>query len=365
MRLLFFTVCCLLGAATARAMTPEEFQKLYNAPQKGAEVCYRLYEAFSQGDGVEVDETRARKWLLAAHRCGKEDTRAEMDKLPWRKSKFKKGIRVAKVDDATARAKGEELVRLLMKWSGPCKNALIGSPKKMTPAELKNVRKLIAEGADLNVAVAPSEFETYTALSIACHHSELSLAKLLIEQGADPNACSMLALNRSLSGDSDVGKPLSKKVVQFLVKNGLDLKMLTDYGWSAAMLVSFQNAVSDIDLLAKAGMDVNVLNSPQECASGALPPKRMNYFVEIGGVRKRHCALFFCARNANDKSVEALLRNGANTHVLDDVDGQALEEVLQEVKKYADKKDGAPHVLSAYRSIYRMLQTASAKQAKK
>lgn len=366
MKQLILTVICLLGAIVARAMTPEEFETLYNSPQKDAEKCYSLYQAFAQGDGVDKDDARARKWLLAAHRCGKEGARAELEKLPWRKTyKLKKSIKVSKVDDATARTKGEDLVKLLLELSGRCNKNMSSSVKKLSTAEMKAVRKLIAEGADLNIMYAETEFDGFTALSIACHHSDFALAKLLIDHGADPNACSMLALETVGRPGTDADKALSKKAIQFLIKNGMEVNMWTDYGWPTAMLMAFLDSEAEIDVLAKAGMDVNLRANPHECVSAALPAKRMSYFTEMAHVKAGQTALLFAARCVHAKSVTALLRNGADPHITDDTKGETFEDVFGEVEKYAEKPDGSPLVKENARTICRLLRRAGAKPAKK
>ena len=52
-------------------MTEAEFDTLYKRLDKDADACYRLYEAYRDGDGVEKDATKARKWLLGALALGK------------------------------------------------------------------------------------------------------------------------------------------------------------------------------------------------------------------------------------------------------------------------------------------------------
>ena len=73
----------LLGSM-AVALTPQEFQQLYESKDKTAEVCYQLYQAYAEGDGVEADKSQARKWLLAAHASGKIAAGKEILQQPWR-----------------------------------------------------------------------------------------------------------------------------------------------------------------------------------------------------------------------------------------------------------------------------------------
>ena len=52
----------LLGiAGAAMGLTPKEFEQLYNTPEKDGTTCYKLYQAYAQGDGVDKDAARARK----------------------------------------------------------------------------------------------------------------------------------------------------------------------------------------------------------------------------------------------------------------------------------------------------------------
>ena len=64
-------------------MTEAEFDTLYKRLDKDADACYRLYEAYRDGDGVEKDATKARKWLLGALALGKP-VDDEVARQPWR-----------------------------------------------------------------------------------------------------------------------------------------------------------------------------------------------------------------------------------------------------------------------------------------
>lgn len=74
-------------------MTEAEFDTLYKRLDKDADACYRLYEAYRDGDGVEKDATKARKWLLGALALGKP-VDDEVARQPWRKkAKLPLGIK--------------------------------------------------------------------------------------------------------------------------------------------------------------------------------------------------------------------------------------------------------------------------------
>ena len=64
----------LLSVSGVFGMTEAEFKALYERTDKDAEACYRLYEAYRDGDGVEKNADKARKWLMGAHQLGKPST---------------------------------------------------------------------------------------------------------------------------------------------------------------------------------------------------------------------------------------------------------------------------------------------------
>ena len=291
MKALFAILMLLVGVA--QGLSEDEFALLYAAPEKSADTCYKLYQAYAQGSGVKRDETQARKWLLAAHNSGMLSTRAEIARLPWRK---KLGLpeSVPEVDDATAAQKGEALLDLLLEWNGS--NFGVGiatSEKKLPEGHMKRVRELIAAGADLNLVRRNFPGATHSALSLACFNGDLELARLLIEHGADPCANSLLALEYSLvpyvrpalevpplyadaeEGTSRLRKPTGKlyahtpqqqrscRVVRFLLDHGLDAGMWTDYGWSVACLLVSHSGLLALDMLSEAGLDVDAPSAPR------------------------------------------------------------------------------------------------------
>ena len=356
---------CLLGIISmAAALTPEEFEQLYTAPKKNGEVCFKLYQAYAQGDGVEQNDVQARKWLLAAHRCGVEGTREELAKLPWRKAhKGKKSIKIVKVDDAKARELGEKLVRYLLSLNG--NNSGVGIDTRetlLTHEQTKRVREFIADGADLNTVVKEGKYGIYSALSIACHRGDLALAKLLIDHGADPCACSALALeystlgylphmraaaaNATMAGEvarsearmrkqglknlknkpkkivtvgpypaTSAQEKLSVAVVDFLLKNGMEVDMWTEYGWTVASMLTNAQDVRALMAFSKQGMDLNRRQNPHECVSALYDAERMKYLKTVGGVDAGYTPLTLAVRGYNDHIVECLLRLNADVTV--------------------------------------------------
>lgn len=400
MRKLMLTIWALVTGVAA-GMTTEEFRTLYETPRKGAEECWQLYEAYAQGDGVEKNDTQARKWLLAAHRCGKGGAREELLKLPWRKNiKGKQGVKVAKVDDETARAKGEELVRMLMGWRSENNiNGISQSPCELSKEKMKEVRRLISEGADLNVVVATDrDISFHTALSVACEAVNVELAKLLIVAGADPCAGSMVALSsimarydsimpRVKAGQSikaartekgasrkvdrekkktasiDPTVPVtaqelnSKKMIELLLKHGLDVNMWTDWGWSVGTMVVFEGSPLAAELLAKSGAKLNEPSRPEEIVSSAISASRMDYLTNIGFVQKCAVPIYVAAANMHDAVLQTLLRHGVDASAPLNKKGLTVQEFVEEQEKaMAAKTDGAPHMLERWKRCIQMLK---------
>ena len=106
----FLTSMILAMVCTAQALTEAEFEALYKRTDKDADACYKLYQAYRDGDGVEKNETCARKWLLGAHLNGMP-VYNEIANLPWRKkAKLKPGRQLTpRFSQETIQEKNEEM----------------------------------------------------------------------------------------------------------------------------------------------------------------------------------------------------------------------------------------------------------------
>lgn len=307
----YIAALCLLAPAICSALTPQEFQALYRAPKDG-ETCYKLYQAYATGDGVTQNDTQARKWLLAAHRCGVDGTRKLISAQPWRQAlKRKPSIEIAEISDEEARRKGLDLVQLLeAKYKESFSPYAKPEDPRLTPEAQQEVRQLIAEGADLNVVYKYPNGNTESALGIASKHGDVETLALLIDHGADPCAngymaitsavisftdiyhehndiiSSMLPANRQQHEDVEpdgyrkrkavlASRPVTNseqaliRVTNFLIRNGLDLDMWSDSGISLVNLITGDNGVLVLPLYAEAGMDLNKPNNPNEFVVGA------------------------------------------------------------------------------------------------
>ncbi len=190
----------LFAAGLASAMTPAEFTALYEKQGKTAADCYKLYEAYSKGEGTEQNDSKARKWLLAAHRNGMVSVRKELMNLPWRKKlKLHPTLPVADADDETARKLGKELFRLMDDYveaqerkNGPfshnpmSKEVFKAEIYQMTDKELEQkIRHYIKSGAALNPC---HHYPPASPVALACKLDNMKLVSLLIAHGADPSA---------------------------------------------------------------------------------------------------------------------------------------------------------------------------------
>ncbi len=392
-----------LLAGLAAAMTPEEFTALYEKSGKTAEDCYKLYQAYSEGDGTEKDDAKARKWILAAHGAGMLSTRKEIATLPWRsscKAKLKPSITVAEVDDATARQLGEELIDLLVEEF----NFTGGRGLKDRPAgkaTAKKVRELIAAGADLNVWKSTPSLGHYSALFLLTQNMDLKLAKLLIEHGADPCANSSSTLRSAYRSsmqeeDKRYGRPKAdnadsspippaelrkmekrmakeakesrenhRKMFAFLLAHGVDISLYTNYGWTQMYEAAMDKSPSGVQMLAKAGLDPNARNNPHEYVQAAGRPDGMQYRFRVGGVKERNHPLFFSIGAHPDPFVvEALLKAGADPN-MEDKDGcTPLDYALGEIRSLNSNPEdnpNKPRFMRYYKDMEAALKRAGGK----
>ncbi len=350
-------LAALFIAPVLFGMTPDEFKALYESTAKTADTCYRLYQAYKDGDGVEQNDTHARKWLLAAHASGMISTRKEIAKLPWRsKLKIKKAIKPASVSDDEAQNLGQQVFDMLASAyeTNPHDTSLKPQGTPLSKVKTKELRKLIQAGADLNVIDSSATFPR-TALYLACQNMDLPTAKLLIESGADPSACSNIAMELSFSREiptssavpskarakmkkaMDKGTSAADQLFNFLIKNGADPGMWTNYGWSMPYVAAFCNSAGGIQRLSNAGADMDARQNPYECAPQKGNASYLNYRKKIGAIGDRGNAFNFAAANAEDKVAKALLKCGVATDLKQH--GKTPVESINEALQHSSNPD--------------------------
>lgn len=385
----FFLLALLSGVAGA--MTPQEFQQLYESKDKTAEVCYQLYQAYAQGDGVAASESQARKWLLAAHGSGMLSTRKEISTQPWRrKAKLKPSIKIAEVSDEEARELGRELVQFMLDKGG---RNLIGMnmlPESKPAKELvAGVKQRIAAGADLNVCVTEqNDMVAATALYLACKMGDEGLINMLLNHGADPNFHGSLALtafympdrpkmNTSMpllgggtlsarnirkmqKRDGKEGKNLEKRVrklFNLLVKKGADVRAWSHVGWSPIYAAVNANSPLGVQMLVKAGADPDQKQNPHEVANHTLSARRISYLTAGFGVPEQETPLNTAAIYSRDAVAAALLKAGA-TPDLANGKGVTPLQTARQMKQQLDAKPAAERsapMVEGNRNILEML----------
>lgn len=372
--LLFSLLLALTNLAFG--LTPEEFERLYETPNKNAAICYQLYEAYSRGDGVEKNNAQARKWILAAHRCGMTSARKEIAALPWRKKPFKKALPVADPGDETARQKGEELVSLLREWNGRSNSGGMDSEVKALPKEeLKRVKKLVNDGADLNLGVFDTQtLGLYSALALACRNSDFALAKLLIDHGADPSANSNLAIEACFVGGGDMPgqkkrgltpqEKLSVKAIQFLLKNGADVSLWSESGWSMAYAATFSQSPVGLSTLVKGGADPDQRQNPNEYVPAAGDPKRLQYRYVGGRVKDRSRPITGAVNNGFVSLVQELIRLKADLKTPDFNGltplGNARQQLKADRERARERNSFNPEFEAKRENIIALLKAAGA-----
>ncbi len=365
-----FVSLFLCAAGLAAAMTPDEFTALYENPHKSKENCYKLYEAFSQGDGTEKDDAKAHKWLLEAVERGMRTARKELLNLPWRKT-LSPSIPIAEVDDQTAIKLGNELSSLVSKYNEAQYRKKLSESQgtklketkytKMTEKGLmREVRRLIKEGADLNCWYMMHG----TPLSSACELNNLELIKLLVAHGADPCAYNGRAIVKCFYSDTYLDKctyamhevyekpdlsgimgnerggggmtswrgqerkeraeslkkatkkrdaecKIKEKILAFLLAHGAEAHLYNDDGNSLMYRAASCNSSLGIRMLAKAGVSASTPQDPREAV--VQSHKEDSDFVKYRVAEKAH-PLFGAIEWGNVSAVKALLKAGADTH---------------------------------------------------
>jgi ankyrin repeat protein len=184
------------------------------------------------------------------------------------------------------------------------------------------VETCLAQGASVSCQFKD---DLYTPLHTACssttNSGSLNVLNLLLERGADPNACNkwketplLIAAN---NGHCDA--------VKALLENGADSALCSEAGWSALTFAAHKGYADICALLLKAGAPVNVrvtedLSTPlhKACAGGkpghlSAVQQLLENGADVHALNKwRETPLLTAANHGQAEAVEALLKHGAD-----------------------------------------------------
>lgn len=327
-------------------MTEAEFDTLYKRLDKDADACYRLYEAYRDGDGVEKDATKARKWLLGALALGKP-VDDEVARQPWRKkAKLSLGIKPRpKYTEEEKHASSQKICDMLHSTSD---HFTITQDRKQFDKQVETaVRECLNRGAYPNYTAG-----AHTPLSRAIdgNHAMLKVCRMLLEAGGDlhanGNACLEAAeyssaLTRKTKNVMKYPKTHfnyrepAEEVFKFVQKHGLDVHLIDGYGRPVLMSAMRSSRTFWLEELCKAGADPNVRASKYEIARKV---DSKSYYNQIFNILDGETPLLHAVRNCQDDMVEVLLRYGADPTMANDAGEKPLElaRKCQETNTYED-----------------------------
>jgi ankyrin repeat protein len=162
---------------------------------------------------------------------------------------------------------------------------------KVQAKDVEGIKKLIAQGADLNVR---EEFYSMTPLLMACNSNDVEIARLLIESGAD------IHLKASNGGTPLIFAAMnSRELTELLLTKGADIHARSDNGTGAFTnctmgIISGRVDYDLAELLLAKGAEIDELNTTE-------------YY---GG----YTPLFWAVDDNNQELVGFLIENGANVN---------------------------------------------------
>ena len=120
-----------------------------------------------------------------------------------------------------------------------------------------------------------------TPLLIATCKRNYDIMKILINAGADVNACTWYGLT-ALMAAADKPHTEAEKMVNFLIDTGTDVNMTIITGSTAQMDAACKATSSNvISALVKAGADVNPRNDQGRCTFTQAPARLFDEGLEI------------------------------------------------------------------------------------
>jgi ankyrin repeat protein len=184
------------------------------------------------------------------------------------------------------------------------------------------VKICLLQGAGVNCQFKD---DLYTPLHTACSSSSnsgsLEVLNLLLERGADGNACNKWRETPLLIAANNG----HHAAVDALLKHGADPSLCSEAGWSALTFAAHKGYDDIVALLLKAGAQVNVrvtedLSTPlhKACAGGkpghlSAVKQLLENGADVHGLNKwRETPLLTAANHGQADAVDALLKHGAD-----------------------------------------------------
>ncbi len=320
----------LAAVLPAPALSPQEFSALYEQARGGSAAAaaqLQLARCYEQGDAVEKNALRALAWYSTAASYGSEEA-LEWLQLRNKGLKFKKSVLKCRKLTGEERAdKSRELVELLTAYKNESMRAMTSTRKGKKPASpLKAVAALLREGADPNMAVAASagSSERVSAMSVAAELGQVKLNDVLLSNGGTfmldwRNALlgimyRMGVAERRLASagsraPSSVEAELKKEAtsLRYMLAREYDARMLDTNGNTLLHRAALLESARSIEILVKAGANVNQPNVPQEACNA------QSSWVD----HQARTPLFAAIDMGAVPCVEQLLALGADVHYAD------------------------------------------------
>lgn len=184
------------------------------------------------------------------------------------------------------------------------------------------VKACLSQGAGVNCQFKD---DLYTPLHTACSSSastgSLEVLNLLLEKGADGNACNKWRETPLLIAANNG----HKAAVEALLKHGADPSLCSEAGWSALTFAAHKGYDDIVALLLKAGAPVNCrvtedLSTPLHKACAGSKPGHLSAVkqlldndADVHALNKwRETPLLTAANHGQASAVDALLKAGAD-----------------------------------------------------
>lgn len=165
-----------------------------------------------------------------------------------------------------------------------------------------------------------------TPLMMAAVHGHRPVVLMLLEKGADPNACDVRG-RTALMGAATKGH---LDIVRLLVQKGADFNARDWEGWTALMCAAAKGRLDIVRLLVEKGADLNIMNKDWVTALGTAE------------LRNRTEVVLYLKEHGAGSHVDARDRYGRTALILASRAGDlaALKELLD---KGADPNARLPH----------------------